>query len=426
MARQLKINRRTLLIGTAAAAMGGALSSCRPSAPDALRISLLTDAIPAEVLKKFRQQTNAPVKFQTLNQLSGLFQQLQRWQLPDKSKSFSLKELLPWVEDPKQIQPDNLVSLDDYWLAGAIAQDLIEPLQLKPGALEKLPADWLQNWQQFINQGVPDRGGKNLASQNQDAAPNLTGDAANTIWAAPYRVQSLVVVYREGKVLATSGAEPFSSWRDLLDPTLQNRIAMPDHPRIVLGLLQKIRSGSFNPSIESSAQTPPTASDIERQLAEQLGEPLAQLNRQVRTYDGENSLKALINGDVDVAVSWSADIVAAQRRYQDLKMTIPTEGSLLSADVWVRPKGAPVNEAAKDWIEYCWEMGPATQISRSGEGLSPVFLGKESRLPPVLASGPLSLEAIQNSEPILPLSAAVQTAYFNFWQQERGRYRRGG
>ncbi len=402
-----------------AATVGSTLSSCRPSTAESLGISLLTDSIPAEVLKKFRQQAIAPVKFQTLNQLSGLFYQLQQWQSPQKADSFSLKQLLPWTKDPKQLQPDNLVSLDDYWLTSAIAQDLIEPLQVGPESLKKLPADWLQSWQQFINQGVQDKSGQNPTAKNQGTASKSATNISNTIWAAPYRVQSLAIVYRQNKVSAPSGAQPFSSWRDLLDPALQNRIAMPEHPRIVLGLLQKIRSGSFNPSVESSTETPPTAVEIEQQLTQQLGELLVQLNRQVKTYDGENSLKALINDDVDVVIGWSADIVAAQGRYQDLKMTIPAEGSLLSADIWVRPKGAPMNESAKAWIDYCWEPGPATQISRSGGGLSPIFLGREAALPEALANSPLSLEAIQNSEPILPLSPAVRAAYFNFWQQGR-------
>ena len=419
MSQQPKISRRTLLLGTVAAAIGSTLSSCRASNVEALEVSLLTDSIPAEVLKKFRQQAIAPVKFRTLNQLSDLFYQLQRWQSPKKANRFSFKQLLPWIKDPKQLQPDNLVSLGDYWLTSAINHELIEPFQVEPKTLEKLPADWLQNWQQFISQGIQNQGGQNPAAKDRGTASELANDTPNMIWAAPYRVQSLAIAYRQGKVSAPSGAKPFSSWRDLLAPALQNRIAMPDHPRIVLGLLQKIRSGSFNPSIESNTQTPPTAAEIEQQLTEQLGKLLAQLNRQVKTYDGEDSLKALINDDIDVVIGWSADIVAAQRRYQDLKMTIPEEGSLLSADVWVRPKGVPMNKSASAWIDYCWDTGPAAQISRSGEGLSPIFLGEGTDLPKVLASNALFLEAIQNGEPLLPLSPEVQTAYFNFWQKSR-------
>ena len=410
MVKQSKINRRTLLLGTTAAALGSTLSSCSANAAETLNISLLVGSIPAEVLKKFRQQASSPVKFQTLNQLSGLFSQLQRWQSKQDS-GFSLRQLFPWVKDPEQRQPDNLVSLGDYWLTSAIAQNLIEPLQLETTVLEKLPADWLSDWQSLVEQ----------AAKQPKPEQSAVEPTTSSIWAAPYRVQSLVIVYREGAVPIAAGAKPFSSWRDLLSPALQNRIAMPEHPRIVLGILEKIRNGSFNPSIESSAKAPPTVAKIEQQLNEQLGDLLGQLNRQVKTYSAESSLKALINDDVDVAISWSADIVAAQRRYQELKIAIPEEGSLLSTDVWVRPKGAAMSETAKSWISYCWESGPATQISRSGKGLSPVFLGEAATLalPEALANSTLPLETIRKSEPLLPLSPDAQTAYFNFWQRSR-------
>ena len=401
-----KIGRRTLLLGATTAILSGMASSCSPTAADALKISLLEGSVPAEVLKKFRQQAGDAVQFQTANQLSDLFRQLQRWQ-SEQTPDFSLRQLLPWMKASAQVQPDSLVSLGDYWLTSAIAQNLIDPIQLSPETLEKLPIAW----QQFVS-----RGPKGQPSTGTDTP---FGEPANILWAAPYKVQSLVVVYRQKKVSAGSGAQPFSSWQDLLDPKFRNRIALPDHPRIVLGLLTKMQSDSFNLGIESTADKPPTAQDIENQLARQVSELFPQLDGQVKTYDASNSLKALINEDVDVAVSWSSEVVAAQRRYRELKMTIPAEGSLLSADLWVRPKGAVMSDRAKAWIDYCWEPGPATQISLSGKGLSPVFLGAEADLPAVLSGRKLSLEAIRNSEPLLPLSPEAQTAYLEFWQRIR-------
>lgn len=376
------------------------LSGCRQVPANALRIALLEGSVPAEVLKKFRQEAAEPVSFQTVGQLSSLFEQLQRSQSPQKRQS-SIRRLFDWVKKPAPPQPDSLISLGDYWLTSAIAQNLIDPIQLSPAVLAKLPL----SWQQFVSRGPKGQ----------------PGGESSTLWAAPYKVQFLVVVYREGKVPKTSGSQPFSSWRDLLDPALKDRIALPDHPRIVLGLLQKMQSGSFNPSLESAAEKPPTAAEIKNQLSEQLGNLYSQLDQQVKTYDASNSLKALINEDVDVAVSWSADVVAAQRRYRDLKMTIPNEGSLLSADVWVRPKGPAMSQAAQDWISYCWEPGPAAQISLTGKGFSPIFLGEEATLPKALASSAPLIESVRNSEPLLPLSPEAQTAYFEFWQQIRAK-----
>ena len=441
MVGQLNVNRRALLLGMTAATLGSVLSSCRSDDSSTLAISLLEGSVPAEVLKKFKQQVETPVKFQTLNQLSSLFQQLQQWQSkqePELSKQ--AKQLLFWIDDPMEVRPDNLISLDDYWLASAIEQDLIEPFQLEAGVLDKLPADWMQSWQQFIERSVENSAGQaeTGASKTSASKTSASKTGANMLWAAPYRVQPLVLVYRQGKIPTTTGqTESFSSWRELLAPALRNRIAMPEHPRLVLGVLQKIRSGSFNPTIESNAiessaienDTIESSSarlkaidlkttDIEQQLESQLGDLLVEFDRQVKTYDAQNSLKALINGDVDVAVSWLSDTVAAQRRYQDLKIAIPTEGSLLSTDIWVRPKGAAMSKSASDWIGYCWEDGPATQISRGGGGLSPVFLGKEATLPNTL-SNDLLLETLRNSEPLLPLPKETQKAYFSFWQRVR-------
>ena len=427
MVEQLNMNRRALLLGMTAVTLGTALSSCRSDDSNTLGISLLDGTVPAEVLKKFKQRAATPVNFQTLNQLSGLFQQLQQWQSKQEpGLSQRAKQILFWIDNPTEVRPDNLISLDDYWLASAIEQDLIEPFQLEPGVLDKLPADWVQSWQQFIEQSVENSKGQTAVVNSKTGASKTD---ANRLWAAPYRVQPLVLVYRQGKVPAATGqAESFSSWRELLAPELQNRIAMPEHPRVVLGVLQKIRSGSFNPTIESNAigesneiessSARLEAADIEQQLESQLGDLLAQLDRQVKTYDAQNSLKALINGDVDVAVSWLADTVAAQRRYQDLRIAIPIEGSLLSTDIWVRPKGAEMTKPVSDWIGYCWEKGPATQISRAGGGLSPVFLGKEAILPDTL-SNDLLLETLRNSEPLLPLPKETQKAYFSFWRRVR-------
>ncbi|MGI8935043.1 MAG: extracellular solute-binding protein [Phormidesmis sp.] len=387
------INRRTLLSGTAGLALSSLLTGCGATA-NALRVTLLEGSVPAEVLKRFRQQAESPVDFQMITQLETVFQQLQRWQLPPKAPTFSLRRL-PWAQGAPRPAASNLVSLGDYWLAEAIAQDLIEPLDLPTETLEKLPVAW----QQFVS---------------REARSGSDQIAANALWAAPYKVQTLVIAYRPDQFPQAGSRSPFKTWRDLLQPQLRRQLALPDHPRIVLGLLQKMQSGSFNPSFEMPADSASAA-----QLTDSLIEPFTQLNQQVRTYDSDTSLKALVNQDVAAVVGWSGDVMAALQQYRELKVVIPAEGSLLSADMWVRPKGADMSAAAKKWIAFCWQTGPATQISIAGKGLSPIFLDRGVSLPGALEDSPLSITAIQNSEPLLPLPAAVQTAYLNLWQQVR-------
>lgn len=387
------INRRTLLFGAAGLALGSLLTGCGSAAANALRVTLLEGAVPPEVLKKFRQQAEEPVNFQVASQLETVFQLLQRWQLPPETPAFSLRRFLPWAQAEAGPAADHLASLGDYWLNGAIAQNLIEPLDLPAETLAKLPVAW----QQFVK---------------RDSGREGDDSQATSVWAAPYKVQTLVIVYRQSQFPQAS--QPFKAWSDLLQPQLRRQLALPDHPRVVIGLLQKMQTGSFNPSFEGAAD-----SALTPQLSDSLVESFAQLNQQVRTYDSSTSLKALVNEDITAAVAWSGDVIAALKRYRNLKAVVPAEGSLLSADMWVRPKGAEMSAAAKKWIEFCWQTGPATQISSAGKGLSPIFLSEDDSLPDALENSDLSIAAIQKSEPFLPLPAAMQTAYLDLWQQLR-------
>lgn len=385
------ITRRTLLTGTAGLAAGSLLTGCG-RATNALKISLLEGSVPAEVLQKFRKQSDRPVSFQVVAQMKSVFQQLQSWQSAPE-QSFSLRRFLPWTTAEASPRPDDLVSLGDYWLTSAIAQNLIEPLTLPPETLAKLPA----TWQQLIPRSQPNQ------------------SSSGALWAVPYKVQALVIVYRQSQ-FPDASTLPFATWQGLLQPQLQRKIALPDHPRLVIGLAQKIQTGSFNSAIEASQ-----LGDAENPVSKAaLADLFSQLNQQVKTYDSDNSLKALINEDVKVAVSWSGDAVAALEQYRDLRAVIPAEGSLLSADMWVRPKGAQMSEQAKEWIDFCWQVGPATQISVSGSGLSPIFIGNDATLPVALKGSLFSTPGVANSELLLPWPDAVQTAYWKLWQQRAG------
>ena len=376
--------------------LSSSLTSCSRAAKNALKITLLEGSIPAEVLKRFRKQVDEPVSFQSFLQIRGIFQRLQTWQQAPAASGFSIRQLLPWVDAEEVAKPDDLVSLGDYWLSSAIAQNLIEPLDIPAESLEKIPPVW----QQFVRR------------ESSGQIPAVANAESASLWAAPYKVQTLVIVYRKSLFpKATPDSAPFKSWSDLLQPQLAGQIALPNHPRLVIGLLQKMQGGSFNSVIEASSDN----------LAEQLADPFAQLNQQVKTYDSENPLKALINGDVKAIVGWSGDVVGALRRYQDLRVVVPEEGSLLSADLWVKPKGVEMSEVAKQWIDFCWQAGPATQISLSGKGLSPIFLKADASLPESLSEGLLSVEAMRKSEPLLPIPDALQASYFALWQKLRSR-----
>ena len=371
-------------------------------------------AIPAEVLQAFRKQAENPVKFQLVSQIASVFQQLQVWQQPPKTSSFSIKRFLPWAGAETVPKPDDLVSLGDYWLESAIAQNLIEPLSLPAASLEKLPVAW----QQFASRSAPG----DVGAVGGAIAPTAP------LWAAPYKVQSLVIVYRQGEFPESSASNPpFKSWRDLLQPEFRQSLALPNHPRLVIGLAQKIQNGSFNPILEGYSSDTASPAPSTEKLDGALVDTFTQLNQQAKTYDSGNSLKALVNEDVKAVVGWSGDAVAAAKRYRDLRIVVPSEGSLLSVDMWVRPRSAgngpgpnsKISPAAAQWIDFCWQPNSATQISVSGQGLSPIFLPADVGLPKTLSESFPYIEAIKKSEPLLPIPEKLQAAYFELWQQLR-------
>ncbi len=282
------------------------------------------------------------------------------------------------------------MSLGDYWLTEAIAQDLIEPLTLSAETLDLLP----DRWQAF---GRRDRNAQITASEQ--------------LWGVPYKLQTLVVVYRQSQFPAQSGKrQPFSSWQDLLAPDLYQSIALPSHPNIVIGLLQKLQTDSFNPDTNETEQSL-------TQLEQQLAASFNKLSPQVKTYDSSTALKALVNEDVRAVVAWSGAVDTALKRYQDLKVAIPDEGSLLSMDMWVQPKGTLLSSAAEAWVSFCWQTEPATALSITKKGISPVFLETDRQIPEALTRAQPALPALQKSELLLPLSQKVQSTYTKFWQQ---------
>ena len=405
------IHRRTLLLGTAGLAASSVLFGCsnRTNRGDALRVTLLEGAIPSEIIQSFRKQTDISIDFQLRAQMSAVFQQLQRWQQSPTESESGWRRLLPWQPTEERPAAHNLVSLGDYWLQSAIAQNLIEPLPLNASQLEPLPSQW----QQFVSRDVSGRIAFPNSSSPDDSSSSAASETGVSLWAAPYKVQSLVIVYRQ-----RTNSSAFESWSDLLAPTLQGKIALPNHPNLVFGLLQKMQTGRFNAPFGSQTNSSASTTQLVAQLKEQLAAPFRALNQQVKTYDSSTALKALVNEDLQAIVTWSGDVVTALQRYRSLRAVVPEEGSLLSADIWVRPKGVAFGEQAKAWIDFCWQPGPATQLSVSGAGISPIFL-RDQGFPDSLAAGRLSEVALQNSEPLLPLPDAMQAAYFELWRQLR-------
>lgn len=384
------MKRRDFLLGTGILAISGLSTGCSNQQQTNLRIRLLKDSIPPQLLNKFRREFRqiGELDLTVEAQLIKLFQSLEE---KPKSQNWWSRLPLPAVREGASKVPD-LVTLGDYWLATAIEQKLIQPLDV----------DRLQKWQQLPPQY------QRLVRRNQQGNIDMNGQ----VWGAPYRWGTTMIAYRRDKFKA-EGLKPPQDWRDLWREELRDRISLLDQPREIIGLtLKKINSqNSYN--TQQLDKIP------------QLKSELKALDRQVKFYSDDSYLQPLILGDTWVAVGWSTDILpAVQRQPNTIAAVIPESGTSLWVDLWVRPSKANDNfNVAKDWIDFAWEREVAVLFSQFGKAASPIFAGQSSdKLPKSISNKKLILpsrEVYQKSEFLLPLSLKAKAQYLNLWQEIR-------
>lgn len=382
------MDRRSFLAGTGTLALSQLLAACGGQDRAKLRVQLLKGSIPAQVVNKFRTlNQRADLQFAPVEQLKELFSQLESGsKQPNKQADDRQLGLpVPFVTSKQVVKPD-LLTLGDYWLAQAIEQKLIQPLD--PAKLQQ----WLNlpnRWQELVkrnDQGQLDAGGK--------------------VWAAPYRWGNTVIVYNREK-FEPLGWTP-SDWSDLWREELRDRISLLDQPREVIGLTLKKLGKSYN--TENINNVP----DLEQQLRT--------LHQQVKLYSSDTYLQPLILGDTWLAVGWSTDVLPAIQRYQQIAAVIPQSGTAVWADLWVRPSGALSSTSlGEQWIDFCWQPQIAAQISVQSKATSPIPLKlKSSDIQKPLQSLLLSEPKIfQHSEFLLPLTEATMQQYQSLWQKIR-------
>jgi len=382
------MDRRSFILGSGTLALSQLLAGCSGQDQAKLRVQLLKGSIPAQVVNKFRSTLNqrADLKFAPVEQLKDLFTQLQSWSKQDeKADDKQLQLPLPLIRSKQISQPD-LVTLGDYWLAQAIEQKLIQPLD--PTNLQQ----WLtlpSRWQELVrrnNQGQLDAQGK--------------------VWAAPYRWGNTVIAYNRDK-FKSLGWTP-SDWSDLWRPELRDRISLLDQPREVIGLTLKKLGQSYN--TKNLNKVP----ELEQQLRA--------LHQQVKFYSSDTYLQPLILGDTWLAVGWSTDVLSVMQRYQQIAAVIPKPGTALWADLWVRPSGiASSTSLGEQWIDFCWQPQIAQQISLQTKATSPIPMTlKPGDIQEQLRSLLLSdIQVFQHSEFLLPLSKATMQQYQSLWQKIR-------
>ncbi|MFQ4137192.1 extracellular solute-binding protein [Nodosilinea sp. PGN35] len=370
------MNRRSFLAGAGGVALTTLLAGCQRASSGDLRLAMLANSVPAQLLRAFEQlpDRGGGLSISPQDSLVELYSLLQRWH--SQPEGATPPPLADWV------------SLADYWLAPAIRQGLLQPLDVTAlTAWGDLAAVW------------PD-----LVRRTAEGIP----DGAGSLWAVPYRWSHLVLLYDSTR-LPRSAAQ-LTTWADLLRPELARRVVLPDHPRLVLGLAQKALGAAANGADPAAVAG--------------LADFLDRLQRQVRVYDSSRYLETLIVGDATAVVAWADDVLPMLRQYRQLAVAVPPEGTVLSAQLWVRPEASPApSPAAMDWLNFCLGADFATQLAIFGQTLSPLLWGESpQQWPEPLRSPPqigLDRAIAARSEFLLPLTAEAENRYGQLWQTLR-------
>jgi putative spermidine/putrescine transport system substrate-binding protein len=385
------MDRRAFLnggVGLAGLAGLTGLAGCQPAA-DALRVRAPKGGLPPQLLRQFQaQHGNSPAPDLALTiELERQYKALQDWHRQAPAASSWAPGWVPgWVPGAQAAAPiPDLLTLGDYWLAGAIRQGLVQPLD---------PAAW-PHWAALSPIW------KELVTRNVDGL----NDPQGQVWGAPYRWGATAIAYRRD-ILADRQLSPPTDWSDLWRPEFAGRISLLDQPREVIGLVLRQLDRSYN---ETDLTSP------------QLETELRILHRQTKVYSSNAYLQPLILGHTWLAMGWSSDFLAQAKRNPNLAIVFPRSGSALWADLWVRPAQSQAqpnsqpnpqpNPLLNPWIDFWWDPAIARQLVTLNRAGSPALSDG--------IAGMSDAAWLQRSEFLAPLSAKANGSYQALWAKIR-------
>jgi spermidine/putrescine-binding protein len=214
---------------------------------------------------------------------------------------------------------------------GATTYDLAQPtdnflpLMIRQEMLQKLDASKLPNL-------------KNIAPQYLPVHGDPTGEHA-----VPYMAGTQAIVANTAAV-----AQKPTSWADLWDPVYAGRMVFVDDPRVTIGL------ALLTEGKDPNTTDPAVLAAIEPKVE--------QLVKNVRIFDSDSPKSALIAGDADLGMVWTAEAELANRELGTIEYVYPSEGQFNFQDGYVLLADAPHTDAAYAFLNYTmqgdvfWQM----------------------------------------------------------------------
>ncbi|MCL4269027.1 MAG: spermidine/putrescine ABC transporter substrate-binding protein [Anaerolineales bacterium] len=204
------------------------------------------------------------------------------------------------------------------------------------------------------------------------------------------------------------------SWADLWNEEYAGRMVFLDDSRATIGMV--LLTLGYDVNTTDPAEL------------EEAKNKLAELVPNVKLFDSDSPKTALIAGDVDLGMTWTAEALIAQQENPAIEYIYPTEGAILWQDNWVMLADAPHADAAYAWLNYTnqgnifWMMLRDFPYTNPNTAALEYAEANETALYETYMSSPITNtppEAVANGHRIEDVGEATPL-YDNIWVEVKG------
>lgn len=181
---------------------------------------------------------------------------------------------------------------------------------------------------------------------------NQSYDPGNA-YSVPYQGGAAAIAVNTSKIPAGS----ITSYADLFDSKYANSMVVLDDFRAIIGVAAKSLGYSM--------------SETDPAKLEQISQRLLSLKNNIKLYDSDSPKSALISGDCDIGIIWSAEIALAMQENSNIQIVYPSEGAYLFMDNWCVTKGAKNYDQAMKFINFMLDPENAKLVMQEYPYLNP-------------------------------------------------------
>lgn len=183
---------------------------------------------------------------------------------------------------------------------------------------------------------------------------NLSQDPNNK-YTVPYHWGNCGIAYNSKKINNPK------SYNLLWDKKFKKRVAVPEDPRFVIGMILKYLGKSVN--------------SIEKKDLEESKKLLFDLKENLLSFSSFNE-KMLLSGEIDIVYGYSSGLIQLINQNPEYKYFIPEEGTLLWFDSMAITKNSENKELANKFINYILRPNVISEISNEIYAANPNIASK--------------------------------------------------